>query len=418
MTIKIVSGRVAVASLLLIIAAAGLVGVARAADNVLAEFGFDPDWGAAVVPMTFNGATYNFDINTATSHSSFDSRLSALLTKIPRTAEIMTSQGNRRSAVYRSPEGAIGPIKVPSLEPVWCRDHAGRGARATRIDGCLGMDAIRQFVIRFDYDRGRISFLRTIPRDAGARVPLEKTALNCPSIRGSIGGTPRNFLVATGGQCYGAGFLRTSHFNELASRREISLIAQIVDEGNARIARHPAYALGVPVTIGPYRHVALVFSDFENTAWSGGVLGVGYLRRYLVTFDFPNHAVYLAPSAQFHQIDGMEWAGGLRLRRDGGLVVVTATAGLGKRAGVQPDDVLERADGYETRGMQDIDIMRHLLKSDRPTTLVFRRPKDGRTIRLSYDLQTEKERVLRRLTNGRHAAIRGEPSADAGHGQQ
>ena len=66
-------------------------------------------------------------------------------------------------------------------------------------DGLLGMDVLRSFVVQFDFDRGVLRFLASVPENAGTRIPLIPDSSTCPAIEANVCGLGLiPFVIDTG----------------------------------------------------------------------------------------------------------------------------------------------------------------------------------------------------------------------------
>ena len=57
-------------------------------------------------------------------------------------------------------------------------------------------------------------------------------------------------------------------------------------------------------------------------------IGAGILKRFIVTFDYPNEVVYFQPVSRFNQLNRIRNMAGLELKRDGdGMLVADILPG-------------------------------------------------------------------------------------------
>lgn len=353
--------------------------------NVLAEFEIQIDTHL-IVPVTFEGETYNFYIDTGCGSSNFVPQLLPLLAKTDRERRFVTSTNTVTGPLYKAPEGRIGQLKLPLLDHVSCFDEHINRESPLKIHGCLGMDAMWNFIIRVDYGRRRIYFLRSVPRDAGVRVRLGES-LGTPTIEATVGDRQRTFVIDTGWSLNDAGGISKRDFDELVARAEVTVVGQVQSLAAVGFREDRAAILNVSLSVAGYSHAGLAFSEIPNRDRSDNTLGAGYLRRYVVTFDFPRHAVYFAPGQFFRQIDASPNPGGVRLMRAGENVLVFGMAPRDKAwaAGIRPRDILVEINGRSTNGLDDIALATELSRSDRPTSMVFKRASDNGIIRFVHD---------------------------------
>ena len=76
--------------------------------------------------------------------------------------EAKTDAGDLKMKTYLPPEAAIGTLKLSLGGPVGCFDLARLRERIGRdVRGILGMDFLRKKVVVFDFDEGRLQFLKS-----------------------------------------------------------------------------------------------------------------------------------------------------------------------------------------------------------------------------------------------------------------
>ncbi|HWE35471.1 MAG TPA: retropepsin-like aspartic protease, partial [Isosphaeraceae bacterium] len=123
-----------------------------------------------LVPVRFAGRDRLFVVDTGNTLTTFDESLPL---GVPRTVvESITPQGRVPVRIYDSPSAEVGrlPLQVPYVigaDLGWMREISGY-----RIDGVLGMDFLRRFVVHIDFDRGELLLLKAVPRDAGEAIAL------------------------------------------------------------------------------------------------------------------------------------------------------------------------------------------------------------------------------------------------------
>jgi hypothetical protein len=103
-------------------------------------------------------------------------------------------------------------------------------------------------------------------------------------------------------------------------------------------------------------------------------LGLAFLRRHVVTFDFPNGLLYLRPGKRFETVEEHDMSGLHLLRKDNKTFVHSvdreSPAAL---SGVEPGDVIRNINGREAESIS-IHEIRETLRS-----------KPGATVSLTID---------------------------------
>jgi hypothetical protein len=208
------------------------------------------------------------------------------------------------------------------------------------IEGVLGMDFLSRHVIRMDFDKGELSFLTAAEPLSGTAIPLveHNDIVGWRQVRGSVGGLERiPFLVDTGQTGPSSGTLDAETFGLLKKWKEMRIVSQGMFRGASGDAVVEDGQSGV-LAVGDVK--------VERPVWTSGntsALGLGFLSRYVVTFDFPKGTMYARPGANVAKPDLWNGSGLHLLHKNGAPVVELIDAGLpGEKAGVKPCDVLLR----------------------------------------------------------------------------
>lgn len=365
---------------------------AEAKDPTLAVFPFDGYSGAVRVPVVFDGVAHEFLIDTGSELTSFQTCMSPLLTATERWTKVAGIHDTVEAQLHESPAGTIGNLPLPPLKGVYCQDRVvGRFLR-TPPDGYLAMDALRNYILKIAYDRGEVSFLRHVPAGSGTCVPLDARYL-CPTISGRLGRLRRSFTLDTGRLDSGSGYLPPGDFDEIAYQGLLRTVDDVPAASLFTVVFHRAAILSIPLRIAKTEHAALAFNDLRHYPSEAGILGVGYLRRFIVTFDFPASAVYLLPSASYRDISTSQDPGGFRLRRMREHIMVSAVGWRcpASEAGIEVGDVLLRINGRRSEDLGgDAAVAVLISRCDTPTSFVFQRPSTGELIHFTYDAAAER----------------------------
>jgi len=161
------------------------------------------------------------------------------------------------------PRARAGGLPLSGIGEVLCVDHRiFRVASGSDFYGTLGMDFLRDRVVRLDFDRGEVGFLNRVPEDSGAPVVLDMARYSRwpPTVVLGVAGIGDHaFIVDTGDTSNGAIEAR------LLARLLANGDAVHVDTGTAeylgrsRIER--TLRLRGEVALGGFRHKGLTFSE-------------------------------------------------------------------------------------------------------------------------------------------------------------
>lgn len=299
--------------------------------TALADIPFTPQDNLIVLSVRIGrSASLSFLLDTGASASVIDAACAARLGLKPRggAAGSATTEGGQ---IAMSPVSGV-TLDLPGLSlPVptlVCIDLKGLKAGLGRnIDGILGYDFFRRYVVEIDYDARRVRVYEPATfRDTGFGEPFSlRLKDNTPCIEARIwqaGGHS-----ASGQFEFDTGFTGTLNLypyfvvvHTLAPRadRAISIRSGAILAGKSRlrIARIEELRLG-DIAI---HHPVVQFSqdtegDAANTG-SDGLIGGELLRRFRVTIDYSRSRVLLKPGRaiqEAYEFDGS----GLSLAAEG-----------------------------------------------------------------------------------------------------
>jgi hypothetical protein len=163
--------------------------------------------------------------------------------------------------------------------------------------------------------------------------------------------------------------LRSELFDKLVGQNRLRPGAPFVSVTAAGELRGEAGKLASFV-LGRYSHRNLRFERLHTSA-----LGLRYLSRFRVTFDFPGKVAYFQKGARYCEPEAVATSG-MTLRRVAGKTVVDSIMmdGPADRVGLKPNDVLVQINGKDASSF-DFFSLRQLLTSEigrRVPVIVFR----------------------------------------------
>jgi len=248
-----------------------------------------------VLPVEIGPEHHPFLFDTGTLVSSFDKSLMPLLLGPagPRRMHAQSSMNEQGAERSVAPLLYVGRRKLTGVTEVTCVDQEPlRGALGERFDGVLGMDAIKELIVQFDFDQGTLSILPTVPEDMGEPIKLALCTGGQRAIDlGWLNEDPGLFVIDTGCASPASGTLNARRFQALLDSRQATLIADALAPPAARSRKVRVAAF----SLGEFHHSDLIFSEGRYNT-----LALGYLSRYLVTIDFTRGRMYLKPSARFN----------------------------------------------------------------------------------------------------------------------
>jgi hypothetical protein len=342
---------------------------------VLEEFEIARGGDFPVVPARVGNRAFNFLVDTGTKCTFLNSQ-SGLLGKPLFTRPERARSGRRWAGreVYVAPPMHLGGYTLITLTQAL--DLGEWELLGAKIDGVIGMDFLQNHVVQFDFDRGRLRFLDSVPPNAGERFQLLEGHGIRPHVKfGVADGEPKPYLLDTGNDL--SVMLTIAEFGELQRARAIKFNERSV--GLTFFGRRDSLGGAATRTaLGPFVHKEVVVDT-----WAGNALGLGYLSRYLVTFDFPGGAVYLRKGRAFAAVKNRDMSGINVLVESGRFVVDYAVdASPGSKAGIGSGDVIRRIDGHRADNFSLFELRKRLSEPGRTVTLTVERGGAERDIRV------------------------------------
>ncbi len=267
-------------------------------------------------------------------------------------------------------------------------DFAIDDVEGVNIQGMAGFELFKRFVTRIDYGKHTITLIEPShfdPKDAGTSIPFVFNGDN-PEVEGSFEGIPAKFDIDTG------------------ARDALTLTAPFAQAHDLR-ATHPKgvdavggwgvggasrgyVTRGREVTIGPVKipDVVTSFSTqkkgaFSSAAFQGNV-GAGLLKRFVVTFDYPHHMMYLKSlPGPVADLDTYDRSGMWINQAAGGMQVMDVTAnGPAAQAGIRAGDVITEVNGKPATSIHVYEL-RRMLRDEAPGTVVHFTVRRGAQVR-------------------------------------
>lgn len=332
-----------------------------------------------VIPLTVDGRK--------TVEAEFDSGGSLILQPALISAmHIATAEGKSReqgggegstlASKGRLASVAIGGARIRN---VWFHSFAFDPAYPN--EALVGLEILQRFVVHFDFDRYVMTLTRPdafVYRGDGAVIPF-RFQDNQPEVKGSIDGIAGLFTIDTGDN---SSLLLIAPF-----ARRYGLVgrynADLPYDGKAVSATHGMWARKRVGTVAfdgpdgrpllevhdPVTRISLQHEGFDADRDVSANIGLGILRQFNLTFDYPRRRLILTPSHYYGQKDVFNRSG-MVLDWNAGVWSVTGVypGSPAADAGVKVGDVLTGIDG-KPAGAFDRATLRALLKGPLGTKL-------------------------------------------------
>lgn len=348
--------------------------------NILAMFHIGDPLDGILVPVYLGHSRYDFTVDTGSDLTVYDTRLRQYLGERVSKAVVAT----RELELYRAPVARLGPIEVPPAAPVACVDlQLLRDVDGADSYGVLGMDVLSKHVIRIDFDRGETTFYRQVPSDSGVRVALRFTKHGVPVARAGFGDAPPlPFFLDTG--FYGSNGVDVDGrvFDTLVKFGDVSHVSRsLVTSFDAnRWTRRGRLAL---FTFYDHMHHQLVVGESDANR-----IGLAFLSRYVVTFDFPHGTMYLL-RARGHSNGDLDDLSGLHLIKKASTVIADAVDddSVAASAGMRSGDILIGINNQATEHLR-MSRIRRMLATPGVIEISFRRGNSRQYVTIVLTAQT------------------------------
>ncbi|HUY32890.1 MAG TPA: aspartyl protease family protein [Pirellulales bacterium] len=353
--------------------------------NVIARFAVDTieDLMFVLLPATIQGKSCFVALDTGSSTSVLDISWRPVLGEPVAKGLVDTGlQGDVAVDYFRAPQISLGGLQFGGDgAEVLCQDlKPFRELAEQMFDGIVGMNVLEEHVLRIDVDDGSVMLLKAPDVPSGTPALPLKSVHGNPALDVTIEGNGiARFMLDTGSLSDDSGTLAAPLFRSLTRRR----LLLPVEHASATTlgGQHDVQAgrLQTRLSVGDLTLDASEFTEaYDNS------LGLHFLSRYVVTFDFPNEVVYLEPLRRMARTLSIA-ASGIDLIRSRGQYRVTGVrrGGIAQMRGFREGDILESINGIEASSLR-ICALRLVLSPHRsdPLRIVLRR--DKRMLRLTW----------------------------------
>ena len=290
---------------------------------------------------------------------------------------------------------SVGLAKVESLkvgdadfndQVVYVMDFIPNGVEGVDIEGMLGFTVFKRFVTRIDYGKHEITLIEPDhfdPKDAGTPIPFVFSG-DLPEVEGTFDGIPGKFDIDTGSR---ASLTLTGPFAKQHGLRAANPKGVVAVDGWGVGGSSRSYVMrGKELAIGPVKIPRIVTAlslqkkgSFASPSYQGNI-GGGVLKRFIVTFDYARHVMYLKPLPQpVGDLDTYDRAGmWINAAKDGMAVMDVTAKGPAAQAGIEAGDVITKVNGKAAASIPVYEL-RRMLRDESPGTSVRFAVKRGDT---------------------------------------
>ena len=324
--------------------------------QVLAEFEIKEDMDDILLPVEFDGKEYQFLLDTGTTNTLFDQSFKDKLGKRilwPRKGD--AAYGKKvKVEMFHAPNAWLGPFNLKNMRYVVAADLNKIVSDESRnFQGIVGMDFMQSYIVQLNFDKRKISFLKGSketdlfglfrPKENehpewGEPVPLKRNWFsNLRYVKGRLmDKINAEFLIDSG--WHFPGVLKSSLFDRVSSM--ISRMKNGNQSAAVRTSNRGKVIITEEFSVGTFEYNDMFFQKSNLS-----ILGLPFLSRHLVTFDFPNDTMYLKKGMNFSKpsippiyIEGLEFA--VQYVGTKAIVTFVDPNGLAYSRGVRKNDIL------------------------------------------------------------------------------
>jgi len=342
--------------------------------KVLAKFSFQKGEDHIILPVNYNGKEYSFVLDTGASFTLFDASLKNELGDVKKTEKATTPGDTITVEIFDAPEAFLGPFNLRCCGQVGCADIRKLDTfKNKEVSGIIGMDFLSKHIVQIDFDSGELLFIEPTRKENhewGQALPIRYRRKGIPQIAGTVfGDISEGFIIDTGGATTGS-LERTIFKNLLYKKRLQTLDSSYQTLGgdiNVREARIKN------LSIGSLEYEDLIFMECKMST-----VGLPFLSRHIVTFDFPKKKIYLRKSKSFDMPDEADMSGLGLFRYSNKTIVWSVRRGSpAHKADIRPRDIILKV-GNENAEKYELWQIERLLMSEenRMITLTIKRGRD------------------------------------------
>jgi predicted aspartyl protease len=346
LNIRLVYSTVITLCSLLVVPATAIAGDEENVDR----FKISPGDPGLLVPIEFDGKTYQFLVDTGSTMTAFDFKL-------------LGNQAVPKQGSYA--QTPSGPVVVPLFDDVPAARLRNNNLQdelsivggvnlvdvqkgsGKEIHGILGMDFLKSRIVEINFD-DRELLLRKGNSTADASkesLAIAFNELGLPLISGEIvNQAPMEFVIDTGMTSHLSGKIGTRRANYLIGRGDLKVTGTTRMKWLAGSETYPVIR-GQSLTLGTHQISRPIFVEAVDEA---NCLGLNYLSRFHVTMDFPNKRMYLRKGRDFEKPDVGASSADHKLKRDNqALVYSTDPGSIAEKVGTRDGDLLLKINGQD-----------------------------------------------------------------------
>lgn len=300
---------------------------------VVERFKFAMTDGAIMLPVQIGDRACRFMLDTGARTSVVDKSLLVGAKSVKKGFNEATKEAVE---LFAMPEGKLGNGELRRAAPVVAAVDLTNLSETLgyEVAGVFGFDFFTHRIVQIDFDREEVLILNKLPVKCGERLSVSYKSPARPTVRAQVSESKaEDFLIDTGAISFDSGCLKPRLIESLLADSKARVVGQAWNQSvgpNAAGRLVQTRQLDVAEQITPQ----VVFGEHEEN-----LLGLYYLSRYCVTFDFGRAKIYVQQGKRFRQPDYADRSGLHLVRRDGQAMIHSVDPGSpAANAGVKPGD--------------------------------------------------------------------------------
>jgi hypothetical protein len=323
------------------------------------------------VPIQMFGRTLCFIVDSGSTISGVDVRYIHYLGE--QIEDLQTSAMNAagpRLAIYHCPDGTVADIPI-HINSIAVMNLAVIGKiSGSPCDGVLGMDFLRQNVIAIDLDKDIMTISNEISdetRSGELAIPLRSIRGQHVAVDATVNQVKTQLMIDTGDS--GSMSLNSTDWNQVFATGQTKIHTILAGGASGDPMRISAARIN-SLKISSRYYGNLVATLVKNPA-APSTLGLKFLRRHIVTFDFANQTLYLRPSSLYAEIESADMSG-LHIIRQGNETVIYAVdeQSPAAQAKLTAGDIIESINGTPASTLSLRNIRRALKSQDKESVTI------------------------------------------------
>ncbi len=299
---------------------------------------------------------FAFILDTGSSSTTLSAELAKRL-QLPVTSSGTDGGAGEQSVsfpVVRVAQATAGPFTLSSFDaPAMDMARLAQVVGFQQLEGVLGIELFQHHVVTLDPAHGSLRVEAEDhfrPPTGAVEIPIALDENQMPIVTATVNGVTGAFQIDTGDRSsltlFG-GFWR-EHALDHAVGPSVTAMTGYGIGGPIRgiVGRPASFAIGSVALPPPVTRLSLQKSGAFTRADHAGNIGMGILKRFVVSFDYAHHAMWLSKGAWFDQPDRYDRSGlWLALAPDNGIEVLAVTPGsAAAAAGMRPGDLIISVD--------------------------------------------------------------------------